>query len=410
MKRIGFQYFPDTLHYRQDDLHSWIPKIKQLGASWLVLQAPVNRALPESFIKGVINAQIEPVIHFEIPLEKTPTSEELEVLLRVYARWGVQYIALFAKPNLQKNWDAATWAQQDLVERFLDLFIPLAQTCLQHNLTPIFPPLEPGGDYWDTAFLREALESLQRREQQDLLDKLILGANAWAGDRPLDWGMGGPERWPGAEPYSTPQEEQNQRGFRIFDWYEMISRSVLREPLPIFLFDLGAQKNEAHAEKILTMMRLLAGIDIDGLDPISNSVVAGAFRLIDSSRGWFTPNGEELPITSAIHKLQKSKFGGATSPQNGELTIAHYLLLPSYEWGIPDYHLDAIRPFIRNHQPTVGFSIEEAAQAKRVTVIGSEDEYPEKELRELRAKGCVVDRVDSDGTTLASKLEKIANI
>ena len=401
MKRIGFHYYHDTHHYRQSDLENWLPKLKRLGASWLVLQAPVTRALPEEFLKGLQNAGIDPIIHLDLALDKLSSREDLELLFRVYSRWGIKYVVLFKEPNLQSNWGGAAWAQNDLVERFLDMYLPIAQTCLQYQLTPIFPPLQPGGDYWDTAFLREALESLQRRGHHGLLEKLVIGANAWIGDRPLDWGMGGPERWPGASPYSTPPGEQDQRGLRIFDWYETIARSVLREPLPIFLFGLGAPIDESYPQKMLKVAKLMEGHQIEGMDPISNAVLGGAFRLFDAVRG------NEFPIIEAIQNVQKSNPIEASSNPKIDPTIAHYLLLPSYEWGIPDYHLDAIRPFIRNHQPTVGFSLQEAAQAKRVTVIGSDEDYTEKELRELRTKGCIVERVEAYGTTLASHLDKL---
>jgi len=175
----------------------------------------------------------------------------------------------------------------------------------------------------------------------------------------------------------------------------------------MFLFGLGADVTETHAEKMLQMMRLLAGIPVDDLNPIPDFVVGGAFELLDSSRGWIQPNGEELPIFESIRNLQATKpIGASASPKDGP-AISHYLLLPSYEWGIPDYHLDAIRPFVRNHQPTVGFSLEEAAQAKRVTVIGSEEDYPENALRALRNRGCIVERVEAEGTTLATELENL---
>jgi hypothetical protein len=407
MKRIGFHYYPDTQHYQQSDYINWLPKLENLGASWLVLKAPVSRALPEWFIQGLRIANIEPILHFAMKPDQLPPMGDLDLLLRVYARWGVKYVVLFDLPNSQHTWGGSAWAQSDLVERFLDIYQPLADMVLKYDLTPIFPPLQPGGDYWDTSFLREALESLVRREQDHLLDKLILGVQAWAGDRPIDWGMGGPERWPGAIPYYTPSDEQDQRGFRIFDWYETIARSVLRQPLPMFLFGLGAAVDDAHADKMLQMMRLLAGIEIEGQSPISDFVLGGAFELLDSSRGWIQPNGEELPIFESIRNLQATKpIGASSTPKEGP-TISHYLLLPSYEWGIPDYHLDAIRPFIKNHQPTVGFSLEEAAQARRVTVIGSEQDYPDDELRALRNRGCVVERIEADGTTLATDLDKL---
>ena len=84
--------------------------------------------------------------------------------------------------------------------------------------------------------------------------------------------------------------------------------------------------------------------------------------------------------------------------------IRHYLLLPTYEWGIADWHLDIIRPFVKKHAATVGFSLEEAALAEMVTAIGNDQTFPEELLDRLRSAGCKVERIDGDGTTIASKL------
>jgi len=40
--RIGFHYFPDADHYRESDLYTWLPELKTLEASWLVLDAPAG--------------------------------------------------------------------------------------------------------------------------------------------------------------------------------------------------------------------------------------------------------------------------------------------------------------------------------------------------------------------------------
>ena len=52
-------------------------------------------------------------------------------------------LPLFDRPNLLKNWSPSDWAQRNLVERFLDIFIPIAQRALNAGLIPVFPPLEP---------------------------------------------------------------------------------------------------------------------------------------------------------------------------------------------------------------------------------------------------------------------------
>ena len=53
--RLGFHYFPDTLHYQNSDLNKWLPILQELGASWITLIAPIQRAIPESFLKGLID-------------------------------------------------------------------------------------------------------------------------------------------------------------------------------------------------------------------------------------------------------------------------------------------------------------------------------------------------------------------
>ena len=67
--RIGFHYYPDYNHYRDKDLHKWLPELDALGATWLTLLAPGGRAIPENFIRGLISQGIEPILHFKLPLE-----------------------------------------------------------------------------------------------------------------------------------------------------------------------------------------------------------------------------------------------------------------------------------------------------------------------------------------------------
>jgi hypothetical protein len=83
-----------------------------------------------------------------------------------------------------------------------------------------------------------------------------------------------------------------------------------------------------------------------------------------------------------------------------------YVLLPHYEWGVSDWHLNVIQPYVRRHYATVGFSREEASHARHVLVIGDEQCFPENELVELRQNGCLVERISGDGTTIASMLSE----
>jgi hypothetical protein len=473
-KRIGFHYFPDTLHYRESDLLTWLPELKSLGAGWLTLVAPPDRAIPETFVAGLLEAGIEPILHFALPLVTGQLADGHQLLFHTYASWGVRYAVLFDRPNTRAVWPTNAWVQADLVERFLDLYIPLAESALQAGLTPVFPPLEPGGDYWDTAFLRVALQSLLRRGQTRLLHSLVLSAYAHTENVPLDWGAGGPECWPGARPYFTPDGQQDQRGFYIFDWYFALTRAVLGVPLPMLLFGAGkrikdgsdparAEQDETiHALENLALVRLISGERVrfpipapweilspalssapnkdspSVLPPVPSEVLACNFWLLSSNAdspcardAWFLPDGRSLPVVGAVrqwnHKQQapsalrsegrKAGFelknilfpGEDASParidqQINDHPIAHYLLLPAFEGGVTEWYLDAIRPYIKKYRPTVGFSIEEAAFARHVTVVGGEHTYPQEALEKLLKAGCRVERIGGDGTSIATQL------
>jgi hypothetical protein len=330
--RLGFHYYPDTFHYRVHDLDTWLPELNRIGTSWITLLAPAERAIPEFFINGLLAANIQPVLHFQIPIHQSLSNESFRLLFSNYARWGVRYVALCDRPNVRTNWLSSSWAQTDLVERFLDYYLPLAGVALQEGLTPVFPPLEPGGDYWDLAFLKTALRAIQRRGNERLLEVMVLGAYAWTRKRPLDWGVGGPERWPEAHPYLTPPECQDHLGFRIFDWYLAVSQQELGKRLPIILLRAGSLPEDhakiegavvegtGHAQANLALARLLSGKtdDITGVEPVPPEVLACNFwllaaheRSVYATQAWFQSGSNNLPVVDAfrqwISSLQKEQ-------------------------------------------------------------------------------------------------------
>jgi hypothetical protein len=430
--RYGFYYYPDTMHYRENDIHSWVSELHTLGASWLTLLAPIDRAIPESFIRKIIDEGIQPVIHLPLSPTGPGISDELNIFFNAYSHWGVKYITLFDRPNELKNWSPSTWAQKNLVERFLDIFIPVAEGVLKAGLTPVFPPLEPGGDYWDTAFLSAALQGLQRRGQQDMLNQLVLSAYGWSGNRSPNWGAGGPERWPRTRPYSTPQNSEDHLGFRIFDWYLAITEAVLGKPLPIILLGAGSRIGDqldprspavdvhAHSWQNMTLIRMMTG-HAQEFDPVPQEVLTCNFWLLSTAQGdrevnnaWYKPDGEQLPVVQVIkdwvangglNTASVSKYiSSPASNIDGSRPIAHYLLLPTFERGTADWHLDAIRPFINKYQPTIGFSPVEASHAKKVTVVGGATTIPESIIDGLLAAGCVVEQISGDGMNIATQL------
>lgn len=435
--RIGFHYYPDTVHYRDQDITQWLPVLKSLNTSWVCLQAPTDRAIPENFITTLVSNAIMPVLQFNINPAYPPTQSEFNLFLESYAKWGVKYIILFDRPNLRKSWSAAAWAQQDLVERFLDRYVPLANLVLQAGMIPVFPPLEPGGDYWDTTFLKAALESLKRRNLAGLLDSLVIAAYARFSDRGIQWGAGGPERWPGARPYAESTTNEDQRGFYIFDWYAAIGRSCLQKDVPILLLGTGSTTDYVRQSKssaaavvdatiqsqyFLSVYQLLnkEAVNEPGsverkLAPVRDQVIGCCFWVLcaeqgssDSAAAWFKSESQPGANVQIIQQwLETRRAASKVASPHTETTphpIAHYLLLPLYEWGISEWHLDVVKPFIKKHMPTVGFSVSEAAYAAQVTVIGGPQTFSDETLQFLRDHGCRVERISGDGTSIATIL------
>jgi hypothetical protein len=324
--RIGFHYYPDTLHYRQSDLHAWLPQLKALNASWLVLKSDVQRAIPEYFISGLVQAGIEPIIQFNLNLERPPQDADLTLLFSAYKKWGANGIILSERPNIHTAWHMVNWTNKDLVQHFLTHYLPLAKLTLTHNLLPLMPPLEPGGNYWDTSFLRSVLESLVETREKDILDHLVLTAYAWTHGQSLNWGAGGPREWPGARPYFTRAGHEDHRGFHVFDWYQTIFQEVLGETCPIFLLQAGAAgdplqphdtvNEEQHTDTNMAILRLLMREKLTTpedpktmLRAIDDSVVSCNFWLLAAEQAdfwaedaWFCENRRPKPIVKEIER------------------------------------------------------------------------------------------------------------
>jgi hypothetical protein len=413
MEKIGFHYRMDSDHYSEKDLATWLPHIKEIGASWMLLYAPTNRAIPEGFIAGLKADKIEPVLHFRITPRELPSVDEMILLFENYQRWGVKYAVLFDRPNQQESWGSESWSQSGLTERFLDGFLPLAEAAVAVGLVPVFPPLEPGGDYWDTTFLRGALDGIKRRASKPLQDRLILSAYAGMNSRDLSWGSGGPQCWPETQPYLTPETSQDQLGFRIADWYLTLSETILEKRLPILLLGIRGPAPEGQdlAGFLVEAARLIARQDVVGIDPLPEEVIGGAIFSLTGNEDCcsaehrlFNPEGVANPLVEAFLKADSKPEVKRVA---GKFQISHYLLLPSFEWGVADWHLNVTKSFIKKHRPTVGFSIEEAFQAEQVTVVGGEENFSEKDLSQLRSQGCLVRRIEGDGTKIASLLAAI---
>lgn len=286
--RLGAHYYPDFEHYREVDLSDWLRHYQRYKLRWLVLQAPLHYAIPESFIKQIISSGIEPILHFKPRISQNYKIEEFDILFSAYARWGVRYVILFDRPNCRQSWLPSDWTQANLVERFLDHYLPFAESLVGRQLIPVFSPLEPGGDYWDTAFLRHALDGLKRRASSALLNKLAISAYAPAPPihKPFDWGQGGPERWPDTRPYFTPDDQQDHQGLFIFEWYLAITSAVLGKTLPILLLEVARLQTPTTPQQaipqeqknhISTLIQLCRESFFPNIEPAGSNIAPTSF-------------------------------------------------------------------------------------------------------------------------------------
>jgi len=404
--RLGFAYYPDDRHFTQADAERWLPVLSSLEAGWLVLRSGVERAVPESFLKAILDAGIEPVVHVA---SRVGSLNEADVnpLLTSYARWGVRYLVLFDRPNVRSSWESAEWSRGGLVERFLDRAIPLLRSALGSGLAPILPPLEPGGDYWDTAFLEAALASLVRRGEQALLEHLHLGLYAWTFDHPLTWGAGGPMSWPETRPYLTPQGSQDQRGFRIFDWYAGIARRVLEHDLPMVVLGGGAVPprgnsgllGDSFGEQNAEIARLLLGTDLpDSLLNFAFCYLSADSDSAEAHAAWFGSPDAPRPWVEtyrrAVRNAAKTARPAAVRP------IAHYMLLLDTDMTRLASLWPALLPFAADGHCVVGVAAREARAAEQVTLVGDPETIPVEMEDELRGAGCRVARMFVPGAAV----------
>lgn len=301
--------------------------------------------------------------------------------------------------------------------------MPLAGVCIQADAYPLFPPLEPGGNFWDTTFLRAALRAIERRKLDALLERLILSVYGWTFQRPLNWGEGGPERWPEARPYFTPPHSQDQRGFCTFDWYSAISEAVLQKKSPMILLQAGLP---AAPETIPAESTKLPELDENFIEILNLISISGTSQTTEGSKRLILP--EEIIsvnfwLLSADQSTHDSPFIWFKETQPARKAASHLCFVKNIQTkrsslpGILDEESlrKAIRPlqhylylgengeanlasvlqkhssFILQHHPTIGFSIDEARLANRITLAVAAEKVPEDLLNTLQKQGCQID-------------------
>ena len=411
---IGFHYFPDINHYEADDLDRWIEELTSLGTSWLCLLSDISEPIPHFFMQALLKSEIEPIIRLCTPTIQAVDMNDLTRLLDTYSSWGVRYVHLYNEPNLIREWGWEVWSQPGLVERYVDLLIPVMEVMINVGLYPLLTPLAPGGDYWDLSFLRSELQIIKERGKAYLFNHLAIGVHNYPFNKPLMWGHGGQVRWPAAKPHYCPPRSQDHLGFLLPQWYDEVIRQQVGWSLPIICTENGPRigdnqhpnfptvDEKRHAQICLDMSQRL----MDGQLP--DYIFNNCFWLLANGEGnpfeghaWYKRDGGQVSAVEAMktlpkHSRHRSGLGsdwGALRSTDPNKSLYHYILFPQWEWGISERYWRLAFGYVKVFQPTCGFSPRDAVQAQFVTVVGNWRGVSEAIVDELRSKGCCVERI-----------------
>lgn len=412
---LGFLYSPDARHYSRDDLQRFLPELRAMSASWLTLLATPSLAVPEFFLRELLSHGIEPVVGIVAPPDALPAPAELRPQLRVYAEAGLHYVFFSRHPNMMASWSTEAWLQPDLGARFATGLLPAIATAQEAGLVPLLPPLYPGGDFADIAFLEAELDTIAA-QRPGSFDRIGIAIASYAFGRPLTWGKGGPDRWPDAHPYLTPPGTEDHCGFRLGEWYDTIVRRRFGYSLPLIAIEggsgapqtNGAASPDAEAASAIACA-VAAGDPVDAVFCVSLGLLSSGDDARFEAAAYCKADGSRAEAATSLRALprQRRRFAWEAAPKSPALPqtkpLYHYLLLPKLEptrsrsrilghWGTSDEWRTA-EAYIRRFRPACGFSPEEAANAEFVTIVGDGLGISPTTERLLRAAGCKVERI-----------------
>lgn len=416
LPKIGFSYFTSPNYQLNSQLRDWLPVLKDFGASSIIFQSEFSRAIPEDVFVIAKELDIKPIVHFASELPKAKDLKKIAILFDTYKKRGVERIILGNRPNEKRAWPSSSWHDKNLVEHFLDRFIPLASYAIQEGIKPVFPPLQPGGDYWDTSFIDLAISGLKNRKLDQILQNLILSSFGYTFERPFSWGKGGPERWTGAKPYQSPEDQEDQMGFHNFEWVQKIAERNLGFKVPILILDAGFSGSPMQEEnKEETVKSIKAVLSALGKDEGAKDVSETSIQWSDSVLGCYFSLERmtvfmqgHFPLTQffEIFGLPKGEKKPQRKINKEQKIISHYLLLPSHAGSVSDVVLNKVRPIIKKFKPAVGFSLFEASFAQKVSIFPDPILFTEEKINQLRSAGCTVEILPESGIEIATRLQE----
>ena len=438
-KKLGFHYYKDAGHFDDPSLDYWLPKLQAAGTSWLIVYAPENSEIPENFIIRLRDVRIEPIIVLNYSISEPPSLQIFQQRMAYYHSIGIHMVQFFNRPNMRASWKAEDWIKPGLVSRFVRRFADYANACVQEKIIPLFPLLEPGGDYWDLAFLESSIKQIHREYSDTLLSNLVFTASASLNRHPLTWNEAGPAAFQPAPPYSTDMVDH--RGFYLYLWYEEILKKELGKTVPLLLMNAGMWDTNAgifdvvtreSKQQYLNILNLLQDVTVRPDSGIPSYVLSCCVYKLPTTESLSAsvPAAKSVPeslfgkdvkneadkekislgrkilsffvnsIIKGIAAFFKSigtdlatlkNSAGQYLFQGGRLQ--EYFLLPEVNSLFTEDQMNTIRQYIKLHKCASGNDLNEALASKNVIMIDDQALYPAYMLRQLRDRGCDVHTV-----------------
>ena len=395
--RFGFHYFHNSEEYSINKAKYWLQQLLATEAKWLILKNPVGRAIPEDFIRIATKHKFHLIIDFQEQIGNFTDFSEISTFLQVYGKWGVEYACLFNQPNKRASWGDAQWVSNEIVSTHADLFLRFARICIDNNIHPIFSTLFPGGEYGDLAFLENSLKIIKGKADPAILENMVISAYGWHHNHPLDWGTGGKKRWPEASFFNAPNNYQDHRGFRLYEWYSEITQKIFGGKMPTIIFETGRSGTNQKerdgqlsdwSHNIDSTIKLISGENVFNQNdpnklyaPIGQEVIACCYcltsSLVEKEIKPDQSNGNEIGSQNFSFPKKKGEDNGKTYPENldsKQFSHNRYVYIDQpLQSTVPEL-LEQIDPYIKKHRPFIGFSLLEGLKSAFLIVVTDDRE------------------------------------
>ncbi|MFH1485724.1 MAG: hypothetical protein ABIH46_06610 [Chloroflexota bacterium] len=225
----GIHWVPTT-SCSKETVDRFVGEAADMKMKWAVfLNDGTKTGDNDYLVERLVANDIMPIMRIYTP-PGAPLKGDIEGLVSHYTKKGVPYFQLFNEPNLTAE---NAGAPPD-VQRYLDDWIPAAKRVAAAGGLPGLGALSPGGDMDDREFLRQAIEGIKARGEENILNGAWISMHNYS-----DAGTGNPGQ---------------DAGYLRFRDYDAIVRPRLGRSLPIIGTEGGNPPQQAagaaHAKSV----------------------------------------------------------------------------------------------------------------------------------------------------------------